>query len=154
MYLSKTSGNIASICKIEVIQSAFIVKWPNFLNGIVDSDPVLLGGDWEEIYFTEDTAHLTTREIFQDGSRMLQTDLKFRAPMIRRTNTQEISTLTKQKLVFKLTMLNGTIVLLGSLADPARLNPDLFDFGESARDSNHYALSVTKISKDPSPLVY
>jgi hypothetical protein len=153
MYLAKSPGNIASICKIEVVESIFVALWPPVANGIIALIPPLVGASWNQIYFTSDTAHVTIKEITTDGAKAFAADMKFRSPHINKANTTLLMQIKDQHLVFKITLLNGGILILGSIENPVRLNPDLFDVGESARDSNHYALSVSQISINPPPLV-
>lgn len=150
MKLTKSGSNIGALCKIEVVDSTLVQADSVVTNGTAVTPPVLVSGaEWEELYFTEDSAHFVERRVDQH----FQLRVVWRVPKDSAASIRYLLAIAKRRFVAKITDLNGTVRIVGTKAEPCVIRHEMRDLGQNARDSNHYNMALQLTRAEPAAIL-
>lgn len=150
MLLEKTGSNSGSICKLEITQVENIDTDALTFNGEVVQDVTLLEGkEWEDIYFTQDTAHFVERH----NGEHYELKVNWRSPKDSKASLAYLNKLKRNRYLARITDLNDVVVLAGSKEEPCSISHSLRDKGQNGRDSNHYNLELSLSRAEPAAIV-
>lgn len=141
-----------SLCKIELIATDLVSTMPDEPNGILLGQVQLkAGAAWQEIYFTQDSAHFVEQPNVVDGAEVYEMIVKWSVPKDNAVNLRYILTESKKRHIARLTKLNGGVLIAGKQDEGCRLMLDMRDAGKEATDKDHYivALRLTRIKRVP-----
>ncbi len=150
MALEKEGTNSGSICKLEIVDVDKVSSDALTLNGVVITNVSLSAGEnWEEVYFTQDSAHLVERH---NGEHH---DLKvtWRSPKDSTNSISYLQTLKRRRYLARITDLNGTVKIAGTKEEPCAIKHVMRDHGQNARDSNHYNLELSLTRSEPAAII-
>lgn len=154
MALEKTGTNVGSLCKIEIVNTKLVASMPDAYEGQVIGDITLHeGAEWENIYFTQDTAHFVEQPRQVDGAEVYELVVKWKVPKDRATALQYLLQSSHARFVARLKDVNGTTVLAGTPDEGCRMLSTMRDKGQNIRDSNHYIVELRLTRSEPSPIL-
>lgn len=150
MELQKQGANSGSICKLEIVDIDKVNKDALTYNGIViDEVSLAFNEEWEEIYFTEDSAHLVERH----NGEHYDLKLTWRSPKDSADSISYLESMKRKRFIARITDLNGTVKIAGTKEEPCAIKHVMRDHGQNARDSNHYNLELSLSRSEPAAII-
>jgi len=156
MILEREGTNVGTLCKIELVDVKKVASMPDAYQGqiIAGASPTLVGGAaWENIYFTQDTAHFVEATTDAQGAEVQQLLVKWKVPKDRAAAQKYFQEAAAARYVARLTDMNGTQVLAGTPAEGCRILRTMRDKGQNIRDSNHYLVELRLTRSEPAPII-